>query len=291
MTGKFLRWLCALAVLLVSWVPAPSAAADAEPALQAWSEHHPRVKSDLARGEPLVVRVVVPLCHNAQIDCGSNVAGKPGSLKTNLYWGAIFGARRFLDRKHSGWTRLEVRGPADGVLERVVYRRFVAAKRWGLARTEPVEQIVVLEAVHGDAIDHAVERLWSTAADGASLVFRDGERERSARVHVVGYTGHNRMMDGLRLPDATAKSARAVPSFVLACYSESYFSEALRRVGSRPLVMTRALMAPEGYVLDAVLRGLGENESERGLRQRAVLAYAKWQKLSPGVASGIFAKR
>jgi hypothetical protein len=44
-------------------------------------------------------------------------------------------------------------------------------------------------------------------------------------------------------------------------------------------------------VLDAVLRGLGENDSERGLRQRAVLAYAKWQKLSPGVASAIFAKR
>ncbi len=55
--------------------------------------------------------------------------------------------------------------------------------------------------------------------------------------------------------------------------------------------MTKALMAPEGYVLDAVLKGLGDNASEPELRQRAVLAYAKWQKLSPGAASSIFAKR
>lgn len=273
----------------IGW-PLP-ARAEPDRARQPWSAHHPRVVSDLARGEPLVVRVVVPLCHDGQVDCGSRAAGKPAGLATNLYWGAVFGARRFLDRKHSGWERVELRGAGDGLLERVVYRRFVSSKRWGIEGKSRIEQLVVLEAVHGDAIDSAVGRLWSTAAEGATLGFVDGERERRVRVHVVGYTGHNRMMDGLTLPESTPKSAHAVPSFVLACYSESYFAAALRRAGSRPLVMTKALMAPEGYVLDAVLKGLGDNASEPELRQRAVLAYAKWQKLSPGAASSIFAKR
>jgi hypothetical protein len=287
MTARFLAGLLALAL-----VSAPRAAPAADSTLLPWSTHHASVRRDLERGQPLVVRVVVPLCHNAQIDCGSAAAGKPGSLKTNLYWGAIFGARRFLDRRGSGWQRLEVSSdPEPGVLERVVYRRKVSPKPWRIARDRPIEQIVVLEAVHGDAIDSAVGKLWSTASAGATISFMDAGRARRLPVHVVGYTGHNRMMDGLRLPEVSAPSRTAVPSFVLACYSESYFSEALKRVGSRPLVMTRALMAPEGYVLDAVLRGLAENDSERGLRQRAVAAYAKWQKLSPGAASTIFAKR
>jgi hypothetical protein len=234
---------------------------------------------------------VVALCHNGQVDCGSSAAGSPGSLRTNLYWGAIFGARRFLDRKNSGWERLEVTGRDGDLLERVVYRRFVPAKHWGLSRSAPVEQIVVLEAVHGDAIDHAVGRLWKTATEGATVRLKDGERERTLPIHVVGYAGHNRMMDGLRLPEVEGEKQRAMPSFVLACNSEGYFSDPLRRAGSRPLVMTRTLMAPEGYVLDAVLRGLGDNDTERQLRQRAVLAYAKWQKLSPAAASAIFAKR
>lgn len=280
------RWLLAVLSIVVL-----TASARAEAPAEPWSRHYPRVLSDLSRGEPLVVRVIVPLCHNAQIDCGSSIAGKPGALRTNLYWGAIFGARRFLDRKRSGWTRIDEQGADGHVLERVVYRRFVPAKRWGLARRAPVEQIVVLEAVHGDAIDHAVERMWTTATAGARVSFADGERERTAAVHVVGYAGHNRMMDGLRLPEVSAPSSAALPAFVLACYYESYFSGSLRRAGSWPLVMTRALMAPEGYLLDAVLQGLGDNDSESALRRRAVLAYAKWQKLSFGAASTIFAKR
>src|SRR6185436_197968 len=51
---------------------------------------------------PLVVYVVVPLCSNQQIDCGSVIAGRPGDLAHNVYWGAVFGDRRFLARKGSG---------------------------------------------------------------------------------------------------------------------------------------------------------------------------------------------
>jgi hypothetical protein len=49
-------------------------------------------------------------------------------------------------------------------------------------------------------------------------------------------------------------------------------------------------MAPEGYVIDAVLKGLGDNLSQSDLRQRTVDAYAKWQRLRPAQADWIFAK-
>ena len=81
-----------------------------------------------------------------------------------------------------------------------------------------------------------------------------------------------------------------MPSFVLACYSESYFAETLHEAGSIPLVTTRALMAPEGYVVDAAVRGLGDNASARGVRDGVVRAYEKWQRLSFGVASAMFSR-
>lgn len=245
----------------------------------------------LEAGEPLVVHVTVALCDNRQVDCGSGVAGRPADLAHNLYWGAIFGARRFLERKGSQFERVSVARIDDVVLERAVYRRFVSAKRWRLSRTEPIEQVVVLDAVHGEAIDQAVQGFWTNATRGKELSFRDGGRERRVHARVAGYVGHNRLMDGLELPKAEAASSDALPSFVLACHSESYFGASLRRAGSQPLVTTRALMAPEGYVLEAVLLGIGDGADDKEVRRRAVAAYAKWQRLSHGAASWIFAPR
>lgn len=244
-----------------------------------------RIRKDLAAGRPLVVHVTVALCSNDQIDCGSAIAGRAGNLSHNVYWGAIFGARRFLEMKSSGWQRLSLGKVDDTLLERAVYRRMVPAKRWGLQRKQPVEQLVVLDAVHGQRIDQAVSGFWAGATGGEQLTI-DGRGPLT--VHVAGYVGHNRLMDGLELPDRT-ESASAIPSFVLACYSESYFGKKLRRAGSRPLVMTKQLMAPEGYLLHAVLTGVGDGADQKEIRQRAVQAYAKWQKLSHGAASWIFA--
>ena len=268
------------------WVPEPVPYSPDAP----WSSLSPYLIEDLELGRPLVTEVFVPLCSNDQIDCGSTVAGRPDRLDTNLYWGAVFGARRFLDRPRSAWTRVELTAVDQVELRRATYRRQVPAERFDLERSEPVTQIVVLHAIHGSAIDQAVARFWNRAATGGSVTFHDGTRERTERVHAVGYVGHNRMLDGLRLPP-TPRGWEPVPAFVLGCYSEHTFRQPLLRVGAEPLVMTRALMAPEGYVLDAVLRGLGDNYSTRQLRTQAVKSYARWQRLSPAQASGIFAPR
>ncbi len=297
MTSRTL-WLALTLSCALATAPAFAAPDEASTEKLPWSHAHPSVVADVARGRPLVVRAIVPLCSNDQIDCGGTAAGRAGDLDRNLYWGAIFGVRRMFDRKRSGWTRVDSMQPQNGPLERIVYRRYVAAKRWGLgAKHSPVEQLVVLDAVHGDDINRAVDGFWSLATTGGDVTFTDGGKKRTVTVHVAGYSGHNRLMDGVDLPKVAPKPAAprhrrrmAMPSFVLACYSEAYFSESLNRAGSRPLVMTRALMAPEGYVLDAVVRALGDNATEVQLRRRVVSTYAKWQKLTYGTSSAIFSR-
>ncbi len=237
----------------------------------------------------VVVHVIVPLCDNDQIDCGGTRAGDPTDLGHNLYWGAMFGQKRHFGRKASTFTLAGTRGEHGEVLERATFTKQVPGTPFG--RTDPVELVVVLDAYRGDAIDRAVDDLFTEAERGATLQVPMGERFESLRVDVVGWAGHNRMMDGKEPPPRAKPSERQpIPSFVLACRSAAYFTAPLEERGSTPLVLTRDLMAPEGYVVEAVALGLGAAEPRSELRRRAVAAYAKWQNLEEKTAGSIFAK-
>ncbi len=283
-----------LLVLTAALLFGSAAMADSDRAARPWSDAYPRVQQDLAAGEPLVVEVLVPLCSNEQIWCGSKWAGQPASPRVNIYWGAVFGARTHFQRETSGWTLLGLAASDAIYLERAVFRRHVPAAKWGLSRAEPVEQIVVLHAVHGSHINRAVRELYVRAARGSSVTVEESGQRRTLRVHAIGYAGHNRLMDGMAFPPELPprrSDDEPIASFVLACLSEKYFAKALHAVGSEPVVMTSSYMAPEGYVVDAVAKGLGDNEPIAGIRRRAVGAYARWQRISPGQASAIFAPR
>ena len=265
-----------------------AAAATESQAAAPWSAAQPEVRARVASGEPLVVQVVVPLCHNEQINCGSGGLGSPGNLRTNLYWGALYGARRIFDREGSGWERLQQTTEVEGVLERAVYRRQVAGALWGRPDGS-VEQLVVLDAVHGAAINAAVKRFFEAATQGGRLAIDDGQRRRRVTLSVAGYAGHNRLMDGLRLPEVDERAPREpLASFVLACLSDRFFAEPLTEAGSRPLVTTRSFMAPEGYVVEAAARAFGDNATPERIRQQVVEAYARWQRISPATAARVF---
>jgi len=235
----------------------------------------------------LVIHVLVPLCNNAQIVCGSKAAGDPVDLKHNLYWGAIFGQKRFFSRKASNFEQVSVAAGVGAHLERAVFRRQLEGASWD--RKDPVELIVVLDAFRGDRIDDVVDSFFDEAGSGKTLVFGAKSGPRSVRVDVVGYAGHNRMMDGKRAPAITKESKRdPIPSFVMACHSRRYFSEGLTLRGSDMLVMTKQLMAPEGYVIEAIVGAVAINARPVSIKARAVAAYAKWQKTKENVASTIF---
>jgi hypothetical protein len=248
------------------------------------------VLADLEAGRPLVTVVFVPLCLNSQIRCGGQGAGDPSSLDRNLYWGRAFGVRRYFNETARGWKQLARSSGGGAVLEELVYARTIPGARFGLKR-ESVEQLLILRAVQGDAIESAVDDFYELAIRGGSAHFDEDAARRDVRVHVAGYAGHNRLMDGYALkPTAAGTSESPIPSFVIACKSEPYFSAALRERGSTPLVMTRDYVAPEGYAIEALVNALGENLSGRDIRTRVVRAYARWQRLSEATASTIFAR-
>lgn len=236
---------------------------------------------------PVTVYVVVALCDNAQIACGSGGLGSPGNLKTNLYWGALYGAKRMLDRPESGWTPVAQTTEVEGVLERAVYRRWIEASG---GEAGPREQLLVLDAFHGAAIDAAVKRFFSVATHGAAVAIDDGDERRTLEIDLAGYAGHNRMMDGLRLPEVTGTERRPVPSFVLACLSDRFFAEPLRAAGSEPLVTTRSYMAPEGYVVEAAARAFGDRASVDEMRAAVIGAYARWQRIGTSRAANVFVR-
>lgn len=280
-----------LAVLAGLLIPLESQAQS--PARVPWTADYPAVEEGIAAGEPLTLLVVVPLCDSKLIACGGQGAGDPGSLDKNLYWGRAFGARRYFDETAKQFRRVAREAGSGPVLEQLVYRRVVPGERWNSEKE--VEQLVVLRAVHGAQIDAAVRDFYRYATEGAVVSFNEQGVERRVQVHVAGYAGHNRLMDGITLAQIVGASPKAekaapLPSFMFACRSAPYFSEALRDAGSNPLVMTRDLMAPEGYVIEAMARGLGDHLTQAELRQRVVAAYARWQRIPERTAGTIFAR-
>jgi hypothetical protein len=58
------------------------------------------------------------------------------------------------------------------------------------------------------------------------------------------------------------------------------------------VVLTRTFMAPEGYLLDALLVNVARNgPDERGLLRQALIgAYVRWQKISTRSAATVFSR-
>jgi hypothetical protein len=285
------RVLASFGLALALLCNAPAAAGEDPRATRAtpWAPASSATYDRVKESGRLVVHVLVPFCDNDQVDCGSKRAGDPDDLEQNLYWGAVFGQKRFFSRKASSFEKVSVEKGVGPLLERAVFRRKVGGKAWG--REDDLTLWVVLDGYRGDAIDGVIDRLYEEAEHGAEVTVKVGEGEVALPVDVVGYAGHNRMMDGKKPPARDEERERApVPSFVMACHSTSYFEEALARRGSSLLVGTRALMAPEGYVVEAIVLGLAEDASPKELRRRAVAAYARFQGIEEKVAGRIFSE-
>ncbi|MCP3142773.1 hypothetical protein [Pyxidicoccus xibeiensis] len=218
------------------------------------------------------VEVFVPLCDNALIACGREPAGNPRSLETNLYWGAMYGAERFLSRAPG----FKVRSRQDGAADSAVLRELVL-ERTAAPGERPVR--LLLHAYAGDRIDTALEDFLRAAA-GAS------------QADLVVWAGHDRLMD--RPPPRVESPAGATPRpvVVLACMSEQFFGPVLKSLGARPVALTRTLMAPEAYLLEALATTVarhGPTEATE-LRTALVEAYARYQRISRRSASSVFAK-
>lgn len=267
-------------VVLWLWLQTAAAAAELDPLYQ-------RVAADLKAGKPLVVTVHVALCDNSIIWCGLGGHGNGDEPRRNLYWGGAGGLRAYFDRAR-GYRRVMVdRGDGKVIIERVVYRRHVprpsaAWRRLGV--TEPFDVLLVGLGYRGREIARAAQAMikQTLREEGQSLHLPDGTKLAiGGRGHVVGYAGHNHLMDDPLYAFPRRVRQAEVGFFALSCLSAPYLAARLASPRAHALLLTLDLMYPGAFTIDGLIQGLAQAEPQATVFDRAVQHYATYQRRDP----------
>lgn len=201
----------------------------------------------------------------------------------NLYWGAEAGVKTFFQRS-TDWMLLDCAAkPNPYVLERCIFKY----------RTADI--FLVADAYRGNEIKQAILDFFDAAAGGTPETITVGVDQHSISIRarggagLVAYVGHDGLMD-FQLPIVPRKKDDIHrDAIILACASKQYFAEPLRAAGAYPLLWTTNLMAPEAYTLKAALDGWINRENGEQIRERAAVAYDKYQKCGMRGAHRLFA--
>ena len=266
--------------------PAPSKARAAPKSL---TPLYKRIAKDLKAGKPLVVTLHVALCDNRVIACGNRRLGNGDAPSGNLYWGGGSGVRAWFDAMKS-YTRVYLdRGDGKRVLERVVYHHRVKSpsvlwRKMGV--TKPFDVLVVGLAYRGLSISRAMGSFLqdvSTSQAQTLKIKKTGRVRWKVRFrggsHVVGYLGHNHLMDvkksRYKWPRFTRK--QHIGYFALACRSAPYLAPRLTRPKTHALTLTHVLMYPGAFTAYGLIRGVARGASVKKVFLRGVRWYARKQ--------------
>ena len=237
------------------------------------------------QSDPKSVHIFVALCDNKS----QGIVPVPPKLGdgndpfNNLYWGAKFGIKAFFKRNDDWEILVEIRkAESYPVLERCVFKH----KRQKL--------YIVADAYKGDEIKKAVVDFFEAASGNGRGHMKIKSRTGTTRVKTGGladllvFVGHNGLMDFSleRYPEGSTDNKRDV--IVLACLSQKYFAEGLKKARARPLLWTTGLMAPEAYTLKAAIDAWILEETDEQIRLRAARAYHEYQKCGLKAARRLF---
>ncbi len=256
----------------------------------AWADDAPldplyqRIAADLKQGKPLVITVHVALCDNSVIHCGSSKRGDGDRPAGNLYWGGAAGFRAYFDHARR-WKRVLLDG-GDGavIIQRAVYRARVRrpSRAWRrLGVKGGLDVYLVGLGYRGKQISRANDTfIRQVRGQGAVEVALPGGIKLAAggAGHVLGYAGHNHLMDerSYRFPPATR--TRPVGFFALACATAPYLKRHLPGEHRRALLLTRTLMYPGAFTIDGLARQLMLAAPQHQVFMGGVRFYAKHQK-------------
>jgi hypothetical protein len=267
------------AAILWLWVSGTACAGETDSAVR-------RVLDDARVGKPLVAHVIVALADNDH----QGIVPIPATLgngdrpQSNLYWGAMYGVKGFLKRS-AEWRAVPIPASSDPrILERTLFRRDV------VRNGKPVTVYLLAEAWQGRQIADAIGQfLEVTRGQHVETIRVDGrDVVTGGAAHLVAYVGHNGLMD-FEVPALRPGVEKNLPrvAVVLACQSDFYFSKVIRPHAA-PLVTTASLMAPEAYVLDAVVSNWFAGATRAEVLESAAGAYGQYQKISIRSARRIF---
>jgi hypothetical protein len=226
------------------------------------------------------IHVFVALCDN-QFQGIIPVPAKIGNgddPKSNLYWGARYGTKTYLE----GSPNWKLRG--SQAIDSVVLERCLFQSRDGRA-------YLIADAYRGRNIREAIEDFFSSVSGGrpsASMSFADVRLPMFSDADLIVYLGHDGLMDfGLR-DSPESKDGRSRDVAVLACLSKRFFGPHLKLSKVNPVLLTTHLMAPEAYVLEALAGKWIEGGTKDQIRESAASAYSKYQKCSKKAALALF---
>lgn len=220
----------------------------------------------LPKGAGKQVAVFVALCDNENqgIAPVPERIGNGSDPANNLYWGCSDALPKVM-RASKDWGRpvyyADYQGKSPVVLDTVVCTRADAAAT------------VYAYAYRGDAMVQCLRDFENALAGG--------------RYDLVAFIGHNGLMDD-DLPQLSPCKGNT-DAIVLCCMSDEWFSDRIRRLGCRPVLMTQQFMYPAGKVLtEALAVWLKSPRNPAAIRAAAGRAYAANQGISVKAATGVF---
>lgn len=219
----------------------------------------------LAYGEnKQTIKVFIALCDNKTqgiIPVGAKI-GDGDQPDANLYWGCSDGFGLYF-KKSSHWKVVE---SEKDVSEQILRRMTLSHK------SSPIT--LIADAYRGAEMTKCYLDFESAAASGDYAL--------------VAYIGHNALMDST-YAEHEVIAEHSTDAIVLACVSDSYCSSRLKKLGCRPVLMTRQLMYPGAFILHDAIEAWRKKGSLGDIRSAAGKAYAKNQGISVKAATGIFA--
>lgn len=221
---------------------------------------------------PSVIHVYVALCDNVNqgiVPVPAKI-GNGQDTKNNLYWGCGYGVKMFFKNHAPDWKLLKLQiNPKTYVLERAIFRH------------KTRNCYLIADAYDGKYIKEAtIDFLQAAAGAKKESVQVDSSLILNAAgsSQLVCYTGHDGLMDFQLDTYPQKKDTLKRSAIILACYSKSYFKEAVKQGGATPLVWSTGLMSPEAYTLEGAIRAWLEGKNNEEVRHAAAIGYSTYQK-------------
>lgn len=221
-------------------------------------------------GQTRTIHVLVALCDNkyqgiVPVPAGIGNGQDPAN---NLYWGCGNGVKTFF-KKQSDWIFIkQINKPAENIYERLIFKN------------KNSKTYLVADAYNGQFIKQTTTDLldYSAGLKKSVLTIDSLKLNIGGAANLLCYIGHDGLMD-FQLETTPKKSDNAQREvIILACYSKSFFKDAIQKSGASPLLWSTHLMCPEAYTLHAALAGWVLNETPEKVKERAAQAYNQYLK-------------
>jgi len=225
------------------------------------------------------IHVFVALCDekNQNINCGSRIAGKGNIPEYNLYWGNVpYGFKHFF-MNNEEWTHIYTNEKVgDNILERVAFKN------------KEKNIYIVADAYKGDKIKNAIQDFIFAAGGNKpiklNITLNENKRislDAGGNADFLVYAGHNGLLQSEILDSTevifenfkrnTKISRKAVA--VLSCFSKMLFTAFLQKAEAFPLLTTESTVAPEGYLIKAIIDSWIKMENESQILENIAKTY------------------